>query len=88
MSARVKAGAFGRGLWAYPGSGTADGGRGDHMLLAPPYIVSDGEIEVIVASGRGLRSTRLLLARAGSPAWAVETPGTAGLARAAGLARV
>jgi adenosylmethionine-8-amino-7-oxononanoate aminotransferase len=48
MSARVKAEAFGRGLLVYPGAGTADGVRGDHVLLAPPYIVSDGEIEVIV----------------------------------------
>jgi adenosylmethionine-8-amino-7-oxononanoate aminotransferase len=48
VSARVKAEAFGRGLLVYPGAGTVDGVRGDHVLLAPPYIVSDGEIEVIV----------------------------------------
>lgn len=48
MSARVKANAFERGLLVYPGSGTVDGVRGDHVLLAPPYIVSDAEIEVIV----------------------------------------
>jgi adenosylmethionine-8-amino-7-oxononanoate aminotransferase len=48
MSARVKAEAFERGLLVYPGSGTVDGVRGDHVLLAPPYIVSDAEIEVIV----------------------------------------
>ena len=47
LSARVKALAFERGLLVYPGSGTADGVRGDHVLLAPPYIVSDAEIEVI-----------------------------------------
>jgi hypothetical protein len=48
LSARVKAEAFERGLLVYPGAGTADGVRGDHVLLAPPYIVSDGEIDVIV----------------------------------------
>src|SRR5580692_11149898 len=48
LNARVKAEAFARGLLVYPGAGTVDGGRGDHVLLAPPYIVSDGEIEVIV----------------------------------------
>ena len=48
MSARVKANAFERGLLVYPGSGTVDGVRGDHVLLAPPYIVSDAQIEVIV----------------------------------------
>ncbi len=48
LNARVKAEAFARGLLVYPGAGTVDGVRGDHVLLAPPYIVSDGEIEVIV----------------------------------------
>jgi adenosylmethionine-8-amino-7-oxononanoate aminotransferase len=48
LSARVKAEAFERGLLVYPGAGTADGIRGDHVLLAPPYIVSDSEIDVIV----------------------------------------
>jgi adenosylmethionine-8-amino-7-oxononanoate aminotransferase len=48
LSARVKAAAFERGLLVYPGSGTVDGVRGDHVLVAPPYIVSDGEIDVIV----------------------------------------
>jgi adenosylmethionine-8-amino-7-oxononanoate aminotransferase len=28
--------------------GTIDGRSGDHLLLAPPYIVSDGELEEIV----------------------------------------
>jgi adenosylmethionine-8-amino-7-oxononanoate aminotransferase len=48
LSARVKAEAFARGLLVYPGAGTVDGVRGDHVLLAPPYIISDGEIEVVV----------------------------------------
>jgi adenosylmethionine-8-amino-7-oxononanoate aminotransferase len=48
LGARVKAEAFERGLLVYPGSGTVDGRRGDHVLLAPPYIVADAEIGVIV----------------------------------------
>jgi adenosylmethionine-8-amino-7-oxononanoate aminotransferase len=28
--------------------GTIDGQRGDHVLLAPPFIVTDAELEVIV----------------------------------------
>jgi len=48
LSARVKAAAFERGLLVYPGSGTVDGVRGDHVLLAPPYNVTDAEIDVIV----------------------------------------
>jgi adenosylmethionine-8-amino-7-oxononanoate aminotransferase len=45
---RTKADAFERGLLIYPGGGTADGRSGDHILLAPPYNVTDGELETIV----------------------------------------
>jgi adenosylmethionine-8-amino-7-oxononanoate aminotransferase len=48
MSARIKAEAFERRLLVYPGSGTVDGRQGDHVLLAPPYIVTDAEVDVIV----------------------------------------
>ncbi len=48
LAARVKAHAFERGLLVYPGSGTIDGRRGDHILLAPPYTVLSTELEVIV----------------------------------------
>ena len=45
---RAKADAFARGLLIYPGGGTADGRSGDHILLAPPYNVTDDELEMIV----------------------------------------
>ena len=45
---RAKADAFDRGLLIYPGGGTADGRSGDHILLAPPYNVTDDELEMIV----------------------------------------
>jgi adenosylmethionine-8-amino-7-oxononanoate aminotransferase len=45
---RAKADAFERGLLIYPGGGTVDGRRGDHILLAPPYNVTDQELEMIV----------------------------------------
>ena len=48
LHARVKAAAFDRGLACYPSGGTADGVRGDHVLLAPPYIASPAEIDMIV----------------------------------------
>ena len=47
--ARVKAEAFARGLMVYPMGGTADGRRGDHVLLAPPFIATAAEIDEIVA---------------------------------------
>ncbi len=48
LHARVKAAALERGLACYPAGGTLDGVQGDHILLAPPYIVSPAEIDTIV----------------------------------------
>ena len=33
------------GLICYPMGGTVDGRHGDHVVLAPPYIVETGHIE-------------------------------------------
>jgi adenosylmethionine-8-amino-7-oxononanoate aminotransferase len=41
LHARIKSAAFRRGLICYPNGGTVDGERGDHVLLAPPYILDD-----------------------------------------------
>jgi adenosylmethionine-8-amino-7-oxononanoate aminotransferase len=49
LHAVVKREAMSRGLLVYPGGGTADGTRGDHVLIAPPYIVEQDDIESIVA---------------------------------------
>ncbi len=48
LHARIRREAFARGLACYPGGGTVDGRSGDHVLLAPPYIVSAAEIDLIV----------------------------------------
>ena len=48
LNARIKAEAFARGLACYPMGGTVDGRIGDHVVLAPPYISSEGEIDMIV----------------------------------------
>ncbi|WP_407156159.1 aspartate aminotransferase family protein [Bradyrhizobium sp. STM 3557] len=45
---KIKAEALASGLGCYPGGGTVDGVRGDHVLLAPPYITSAQEIDLIV----------------------------------------
>ena len=37
-----------RGLMVYPMGGTLDGVRGDHVLLAPPFIVEAQDIDTIV----------------------------------------
>ena len=47
LHARVKAESMARGLCVYPMGGTIDGQRGDHVLMAPPFIVSDDEVAQI-----------------------------------------
>lgn len=48
LHALIKANAMANGLMVYPMGGTIDGLRGDHILLAPPFIISDSEIEQLV----------------------------------------
>jgi len=45
---RIKAAAFETGLACYPGGGTVDGRSGDHIMLAPPYIATSDDIDMIV----------------------------------------
>jgi adenosylmethionine-8-amino-7-oxononanoate aminotransferase len=46
---RVAAEAFARGLAIYPMGGTIDGVRGNHVIVAPPYIATEDDIDTIVA---------------------------------------
>jgi adenosylmethionine-8-amino-7-oxononanoate aminotransferase len=48
LNQKIKAAAFAGGLGCYPAGGTADGKSGDHVLLAPPYIATSGDIDMIV----------------------------------------
>ena len=48
VHARLKKAAFEAGLICYPMGGTIDGVHGDHVLLAPPFIISDDEIGELV----------------------------------------
>jgi adenosylmethionine-8-amino-7-oxononanoate aminotransferase len=48
MRPPCKAAAFEGGLGCYPGGGTLDGKSGDHVLLAPPYIATPEDIDMIV----------------------------------------
>ena len=45
VHARIKKEAFDRGLICYPMGGTIDGRSGDHVLLAPPFIMNETEVE-------------------------------------------
>lgn len=48
LANKIKTAALARGLCCYPGNGTADGVDGDHILLAPPFIISEGELDLLV----------------------------------------
>ena len=48
LHARVKRECMARGLMTYPMAGTIDGCRGDHVLIAPPFIVEDSHLELIL----------------------------------------
>lgn len=48
VAARLKKEALARGLMVYPMAGTIDGQRGDHCLLAPPFIITEEhEAEIV-----------------------------------------
>ena len=48
LAKKIKKTAFEAGLICYPMSGTRDGVNGDHILLAPPFIISDEQIGEVV----------------------------------------
>ena len=49
LNGRIKREAMDRGLMVYPMGGTIDGVRGDHVLLAPPFIVEERDVDEIVS---------------------------------------
>ncbi|MGF1553872.1 MAG: aspartate aminotransferase family protein [Paracoccaceae bacterium] len=49
VAATLKREAFARGLMVYPMGGTVDGRVGDHVLIAPPFVLEDTQIPEIVA---------------------------------------
>lgn len=49
VAARLKKAAFANGLICYPMNGTIDGQRGDHILLAPPFIITEAQIDELVS---------------------------------------
>ncbi|QCI65936.1 aspartate aminotransferase family protein [Phreatobacter stygius] len=64
VQAKIKEEAFSRGLLCYPSPGTADGYNGDHVILAPPYIISRAEIDQMVETLKA--ATTAALARVAS----------------------
>ena len=48
IHSKVKRKALAAGLLCYPMGGTLDGRRGDHVLLAPPFIVDETQLDELV----------------------------------------
>ncbi|EQB56452.1 aminotransferase class-III [Colletotrichum gloeosporioides Cg-14] len=44
---RIQERAFEKGVALYPGAGTVDGKRGDHVLLAPPFTTTEEQLREI-----------------------------------------
>ncbi len=56
MAARATRLALAEGVIVYPCSGGVDGETGDYLLLAPPFVTSDDDLEQMVErTGRALR---------------------------------
>ena len=45
LAGKLKKAAFANGLICYPMPGTRDGKHGDHVLLAPPFIATEAELD-------------------------------------------
>ena len=48
INAKVKQVAMQNGLMCYPMGGTIDGVNGDHILIAPPFIINDADLDEII----------------------------------------
>lgn len=54
LAMRIKNAAMQDGLIIYPGSGTADGKQGAHILLAPPFIYEAAHVDELVSKLSGV----------------------------------
>lgn len=63
LHARIKREAMARGLMVYPMGGTIDGRHGDHVLLAPPFIITDDELDQLTERLAGAIDAAIAQAR-------------------------
>jgi adenosylmethionine-8-amino-7-oxononanoate aminotransferase len=70
LNGRIRDEGMARGLMCYPMGGTIDGRQGDHVVLAPPYIVEAKEIDTIVE--RLGEAVDAAIAATGAPALAAR----------------
>ncbi|MGA8143553.1 MAG: aspartate aminotransferase family protein [Candidatus Acidiferrales bacterium] len=50
MAARIQEDALDAGVMTYPMQGSADGERGDHILIAPPFTISPAMIQMLASA--------------------------------------
>jgi adenosylmethionine-8-amino-7-oxononanoate aminotransferase len=67
LNSRIKAHTMESGLMCYPMGGTVDGKLGDHVMLAPPFIVNETHIDEIItklskAIDKAIAETQVLAA--------------------------
>ena len=48
INAKIKQATMENGLMCYPMGGTIDGVNGDHILIAPPFIINDAHLDEII----------------------------------------
>ena len=48
LHASIKRACLEKGLMVYPMGGTIDGQQGDHILIAPPFIVTEQQLDFVV----------------------------------------
>jgi adenosylmethionine-8-amino-7-oxononanoate aminotransferase len=59
LAGKIKTDILENGMLSYPSQGCVDGKSGDHILLAPPYTVSDDELDTIIAITKKSLETQL-----------------------------
>ena len=64
VAPKIKKEAMARGLMCYPMQGTIDGRFGDHVLLAPPFIADEAQIDEMVLALKAAMNAVVEAARA------------------------
>jgi adenosylmethionine-8-amino-7-oxononanoate aminotransferase len=52
IAEKIRQAALEKNVLLYPGQGTVDGSRGDHVLIAPPFVIQAEECELITEALR------------------------------------
>jgi len=50
IAEKIRQAALEKNVLLYPGQGCVDGSRGDHVLIAPPFVISPEECELIASA--------------------------------------